>query len=139
MKKSFLLILVMLTAGFFFCQNSAAQDLVYRPKNPNFGGGDTFMYQQLLSQAESQNDFQEESDTRGEEDEVDQFTENLNRQLLNQISRELLQNTFGDDIIQEGTFVFGSLSLEIFPSSEGLVINILDTDTGSTSQIIIPN
>ena len=37
------------------------------------------------------------------------------------------------------TFNFGTLFVEIFPSGEGLVINILDTSTGDQSQVIIPN
>ena len=36
-----------------------AQDLVYKPKNPAFGG-DTFNYQWLLSSAESQNKLKDE-------------------------------------------------------------------------------
>jgi len=31
------------------------------------------------------------------------------------------------------------LSLDIYESSEGLVINILDTNTGEQTQVIIPN
>jgi len=36
-------------------------------------------------------------------------------------------------------FNFGTLIVEVFPSGEGLVIDILDTSTGDQSQIIIPN
>jgi curli production assembly/transport component CsgF len=35
--------------------------------------------------------------------------------------------------------MFGSLVLDISPSTNGLVINILDTQTGDQTQIIIPN
>ena len=38
----------------FFIGFSVAQNLVYKPKNPAFGG-DTFNYQWMLSSAESQN------------------------------------------------------------------------------------
>ncbi|MBX2846235.1 MAG: curli assembly protein CsgF [Saprospiraceae bacterium] len=122
----------------FFAHTAAGQALVYTPKNPNFGG-DTFNYQQLLNSANSQNDFQEASGFDDDQSDLDQFTEDLNRQLLNSISRQLFTDTFGQDGLQPGNFTFGSLSLEIFPSSEGLVINILDTQTGDQSQIIIPD
>ncbi len=115
-----------------------AQQLVYEPRNPAFGG-DTFNYNWLLSSAEAQNGFQEEDNGREELSEVEQFAENLNNQLLNQISRSLFADQFGTDGLQEGTFSFGSLFIEIFPSSEGLVVNILDTSTGDTTQIIVPN
>jgi curli production assembly/transport component CsgF len=45
-----------------FCMNMDAQALVYKPMNPNFGG-DTFGYQQLLSSADAQNDFKEDTQT----------------------------------------------------------------------------
>lgn len=116
----------------------SAQDLVYRPKNPAFGG-DTFNYQWLLTSAESQNDFADQEDANDGRSDLDRFTDGLNNQLLNQISRTLFNEQFGDEGLTEGTFSFGTLFIEIFPSSEGLVINILDTSTGDQSQVIIPN
>ena len=94
-----------------------AQDLVYRPKNPAFGG-DTFNYQWLLSSAESQNTFTDPN-ARNQDDQsdIERFTENLNSQLLNQISRTLFNEQFGTEGLTEGTFSFGSLFIEIFPSS----------------------
>ncbi len=117
---------------------SYGQDLVYRPINPAFGG-DTFNYQWLLNSAEAQNKFTEEDDPTDDRSDLERFTENLNNQLLNQISRTLFNEQFGDEGLTEGTFSFGTLFVEIFPSGEGLVINILDTSTGDQSQVIIPN
>ncbi len=118
--------------------NSNAQDLVYKPKNPAFGG-DTFNYQWLLSSAESQNDFKEDTKTGFEQKtELERFKENLNNQLLNKISNSLFENQFGDKGIAEGSYVFGSLAVDIYPSNLGLVVDILDTDTGEQTQIFIP-
>ncbi|WP_299187762.1 curli production assembly/transport component CsgF [uncultured Aquimarina sp.] len=120
-------------------QLSYGQDLVYRPKNPAFGG-DTFNYQWLLSSAEAQNTFTDENDPNADDrSELERFTESLNNQLLSQISRTLFNEQFGQEGLTEGTFSFGTLFIEIFPSGEGLVINILDTSTGDQSQVIIPN
>lgn len=114
------------------------QQLTYKPINPAFGG-DTFNYQWLLSSANAQNSFEDPQGLGREQgSELDRFAENLNRQLLNQISRNLFSAQFGEGI-QEGTFTFGSLSLEVFESGEGLVINILDTSTGEQTQVIVPN
>ena len=112
------------------------QQLVYKATNPNFGG-DAFNYQQLLSSADAQNSFTDpdEDDDRSE---IDQFTENLNRQILGQLSRSLFGQQLGEGLTA-GTYNFGSLLLEIYDSSEGLVINILDINTGEQTQIIIPN
>ncbi|RZT00078.1 curli production assembly/transport component CsgF [Aquimarina brevivitae] len=115
-----------------------AQELVYQPKNPAFGG-DTFNYQWLLSSAESQNEFTDQEDSNNGRSDLDRFSDGLNNQLLNQISRSLFNEQFGEEGLTEGTFSFGTLFIEIFPSSEGLIINILDTSTGDQSQVIIPN
>ena len=116
-----------------------AQEMVYKPINPAFGG-DTFNYQWLLSSANAQNTFEEESDfTFGDESDLDNFTESLNRQLLNKLTSDLFREQFGDGDLQPGTYMFGSLVLEISQTSNGLLINILDTETGDQTQIIIPN
>lgn len=130
------LLLMVLLLG--VSSNSNAQDLVYKPKNPAFGG-DTFNYQWLLSSADTQNDFKEDSRTGYEQQtELERFKANLNNQLLNKISNSLFENQFGDKGITEGSYVFGSLAVDIYPSNLGLVVDILDTDTGEQTQIIIP-
>ena len=130
------LLLMALFFGVFI--NSNAQELVYKPKNPAFGG-DTFNYQWLLSSADTQNDFKEDSKTGFEQKtELERFKENLNNQLLNKISNSLFENQFGEKGIAEGSYVFGSLAVDIYPSNLGLVVDILDTDTGEQTQIFIP-
>jgi len=132
MKKLVLVLLLGSTAQMF------CQQLVYKPKNPNFGG-DTFNYQWLLSSAESQNTFDDpDAAEQEEESDLTRFTENLNSQLLNLVSRSLFSDQFADGGLTPGTYTFGSLSIEIFPSTDGLVISILDIETGEQTQVIIP-
>ncbi|PHQ29589.1 curli production assembly/transport component CsgF [Leeuwenhoekiella nanhaiensis] len=119
---------------------SYGQQLTYQPKNPNFGG-ETFNYQWLLSSANAQNSFtdpRDDNDRFGRQSELEQFASNLNRQLLSQISRGLFASQIGEGL-EAGTYNFGSLALEVYESQEGLVINILDTNTGEQTQIIVPN
>jgi curli production assembly/transport component CsgF len=116
-----------------------SQQLVYKPINPAFGG-DTFNYQWLLSSAESQNKFTEDNGTSfGQQSELERFTETLNRQLLNTLSQDLFQQEFGDDSLTTGTYIFGSLVVDITPTINGLSISVLDTNTGDQTQITIPN
>jgi curli production assembly/transport component CsgF len=132
--KSYLVLISML--GFFF--NANAQALVYRPMNPNFGG-DTFGYQQLLSSADAQNDFKEDSTSKFKQPtQLERFKENLNNQLLNKISNSLFEDQFGGNGISEGTYNFGTLSVDVFPSNLGLVVDILDIETGEQTQVIVP-
>ncbi len=134
--KQLLLFLIIAFAGTV----SYSQQLTYEPKNPNFGG-ETFNYQWLLSSANAQNSFKDPNEREslyGSGSELEQFASNLNRQLLSQISRGLFSAQLGNGL-EAGTYNFGSLALEIYDSTEGLVINILDTNTGEQTQIIVPN
>lgn len=116
-----------------------SQNIVYKPINPFFGG-DTFNYQQLLASANAQNSFEEDSGYNFDQgSDLENFTETLNRQLLNSLSQDLFQQEYGDTSLTVGTYVFGSLVVEISPSNSGLSVNILDTTTGEQTQIIIPN
>ena len=133
MKTLFLIMTFIL--GF---QSVEAQDLVYKPKNPAFGG-DTFNYQWLASSAESQNKFTDKSVAQVQQTELERFTASLNSLLLSQISSSLFKQQFGNDGIKIGSYTFGSLSVEVYPSSGGLTVDILDTKTGAQTQVIIPN
>lgn len=136
MKKLNLIIVLILLS--FPCM-LFSQNLVYKPINPFFGG-DTFNYQQLLANANAQNDFEEDNAFDfSQPTDLENFTESLNRQLLNSLSQDLFRQQFGDQGLGVGTFVFGSLVVDISPTTGGLLINILDTKTGEQTQITIPN
>ena len=137
MKKLLLIISFFGVLGLSECYS---QQLVYRAVNPNFGG-DTFNYQFLLQGAQAQNSFTDpQADFLDERSELERFTENLNNQLLSQISRSLFNQQFGEDgQLTPGTFSFGSLVVEIFETTEGLVIDILDTGNGDQTQVILPS
>jgi len=116
---------------------SYSQQLVYTPKNPNFGG-DTFNYQWLLSSANSQNSFTADISFDNDQSELESFQESLNRQLLSELTRSVFDSELSEGL-EPGTFNVGSLLLEVYESGEGLVINILDTSSGEQTQIIVPN
>lgn len=135
--KKIILLVTFIGFGTLMC---FGQKFVYRPVNPNFGG-DTFNFQFLLQSAEAQNSFTgNQQNQQNQQSDLERFTQSLNNQLLNQISRGLFANQFGaNGQLQEGTFNFGSLVVEVFPSADGLVVDILDTNNGDQTQITIPN
>ncbi|WP_312077228.1 curli assembly protein CsgF [Chryseobacterium sp.] len=115
-----------------------AQQLVYKPINPAFGG-DTFNYQWLLSSATAQNQFDDASSSYSStSSSLGSFTDSLNRQLLSQLSTKLFGNQFGEGDLKPGTYIFGSMYLEVTQANGGLLIKILNTGTGEQSEIIIP-
>lgn len=122
----------------FVSHLTSAQALVYKPVNPAFGG-DTFNYQWLLSSAEAQNKKKDKIVEVAPQTDLERFKANLNSQLLSQISSSLYKKQFGSDGIKEGSYTFGGYSIDVFPSTDGLTLNILDTNTGEQTQVIIPN
>ena len=134
--KKLLLISCLLFVGF----SAQSQQLTYQPTNPAFGGN-YLNYSWMLASATAQNQLKAPGGGQAQqESELDRLGKDINRQILTQISRSLLQEQLdGFQFDQEGTFTYGSLSIEIYETLEGLVINILDTSTGEESQIVIPN
>lgn len=116
-----------------------AQDLVYSPINPSFIGGNSFNASWLLSQAQAQDKFGDARDAaRLTRDPLAEFKDNLSRQLLNQLSRQLVGTTFGTDGLEEGRYDLGDFSIEIFSGPDGLTIIIFDNLTGAETTIIVP-
>jgi curli production assembly/transport component CsgF len=133
-------ILLLLAVLFVWPAKVMAQDMVYKPKNPAFGG-DTFNYNWLLSSAQVQDLTEADpSTTSGSSgSSLDFFTESLNRQLLSQLSRELVVNQFGEDGLEEGLYTVGNFQIDIGTTLEGLSISIIDIVTGDQTQIVIPH
>ncbi|MEQ8323338.1 MAG: curli assembly protein CsgF [Vicingaceae bacterium] len=127
--------------GLFFPGIIAAQDFVYSPSNPMLGGDDTFMYQQLLSSANAQNTIEEDpnaNDPRLGRDPLTDFQESLNRQILSQLSRNLVSSQFGEDGITPGTYVLGDYQIDVTEGGSGIEVVILDEVTGNQTTVIIP-
>jgi len=135
MKKSIVFFLFFLVSSFWGIH---AQEFVYKPINPAFGG-EVFNYQWLLSSAEAQN-FYEEVEEDDELTELQEFNQNLNRQLLNRVNQALLNSQVNvEDGLQPGVYNFGSLNVQVYESTGGLVVDVLDINTGEQTQVIIPN
>ncbi len=98
-----------------------AQDFVYQPTNPAFGGNN-FNYGWMLSSAQAQNGFteaQEDFSSRFDSDPLEDFEQSLNRQILSQLSRQLTNNQFGEEGLQEGQYEIGNYQIERGPRRGG--------------------
>jgi len=135
MKKHLHLLLIGIFSLLAF-SNVQAQDFVYTPKNPAFGG-DTFNYNWLLSSAQSQN-LLEEEDAGNSQSALESFTESLERQILSNLSRQIAGSQFGETTLDDGTYQVGSFGLDVISTLDGLSITITDPTTGETTQIIVP-
>jgi curli production assembly/transport component CsgF len=117
-----------------------AQDFVYQPKNPAFGGN-PYNYSWLMSSAQAQNDIKEASSSAYSPystDPLKDFTESLNRQILSQLSRQIVARQFGENALSAGTYVLGDYQIEVGDQADGLNITILDNKTGSQTTVSVP-
>jgi len=130
-------------ASFILCLlgvlEARAQDFVFTPVNPAFGGN-PYNSTWLLSQATAQNDYKELSDPFGllDEDPLANFQNDLNQQVLGELSRQLYFNQFGEDGLVEGFYEFGSYEIDVSTTAEGMQIRIIDILTGSETTVVVP-
>lgn len=118
-----------------------AQDFVYEPKNPAFGGGNTFNYSWLLSSAQAQNTITDPAASSASvaQDPLASFTANLNQQVLAQLSSRLIASQFGQGAIKPGSYSVGNYQIQITPGAGGITVQVTDTSTGNQTTITIPN
>ncbi|GAB2534323.1 curli production assembly/transport component CsgF [Rufibacter soli] len=118
-----------------------AQDFVYEPKNPAFGGN-SFNYQWLQSSAQSQDKLKDPTATTpgsaANQDPLKQFQESLNRQILSQLSRQLVTSQFGDDGLAPGKYVIGNYQIDVSEGTGGISVVIVDQGTGNQTTVTIP-
>ena len=114
------------------------QDLVYRPVNPAFGGS-AVNYSWLLNSANSQNPYSGGQRFGVQSDPLKNFQQQLQRRVLNQISRQVIEQRFGDiDLTQEGTFDFDQFTVDVRPGPSGIAIRVFNKQTGESTTVEIP-
>ena len=131
MKTIISTLLILLFAG----STGFAQQLVYTPVNPNFGGN-PLNYSGLLASANAQNKFDDNKNSSNSSL-LDSFSETVKRQILSQLSRGLFDDNKNLENLEEGTFEIGDLIISIDETRTGTVIRIIDNKTGETTEIIL--
>lgn len=117
-----------------------AQEFVYQPINPAFGGSPGNS-QYLLNTANNQNPFEGGGGgfDRFRDDPLENFESRLQRQVLNQLSREVIQNRFGDiDLTQEGSFDFERFTVDVTPGPSGINIRVFNKQSGESTTVEVP-
>ncbi|HKB86534.1 MAG TPA: curli assembly protein CsgF, partial [Ignavibacteriaceae bacterium] len=105
----------------FSAADISAQQLIYTPVNPSFGGY-YFNGQTLLSEAQAQNGFTAGTSSAYNpysQDPLQNFKNSLNQQVLSQLSRQLLTNVFGEAGLTAGHYDLGDYSIDITPGGDG--------------------
>ena len=120
---------------------SAAQDLVFSFTNPSFLSGNSFNASWMLAEAQAQNSFTaSRSDyfDSYEDDPLKEFANSVNRQVLNQLSRQLYSSMFEENGLKEGTYEIGDYSISIIEEANGIVIEITEILNGNETRVVVP-
>ena len=117
-------------------QPAAAQDLVYTPINPSFGGN-PFNSAHLLGVAGAQNKTRDPSAVTSN-DQADVFARQLQSRLLSALSSQIVDAIFGEDPQERGTIKFGGQTISFVRSIDDVTLTITDDGTSEVTTIVIP-
>jgi curli production assembly/transport component CsgF len=116
---------------------ASAQELVYTPVNPSFGG-DSFNSAHLLGIANAQNDYKDPDSTTTGNSQVDQFLRQLQSRLLSSLAAQVNDAIFGENPQESGTITFGDQTITFVRLVDSVSLTIIDNTTGSITEISIP-
>ena len=115
-----------------------AQELVYEPVNPSFGGN-PFNSSHLLAVANAQDQTEPPSsaDPRSNP-QADLFVRQLQSRLLSGLAAEVTDAIFGENPQESGRVVFGDQTIEFVRGLDSITLTIFDAATGTTTEVVIP-
>lgn len=115
-----------------------AQEMVYEPVNPSFGGN-PFNSSHLLAIANAQDDTGPNGTSSSSNNaQADLFVRQLQSRLLSGLAAEVTDAIFGENPQESGRIVFGDQTIEFFRGLESITLTIFDAATGQTTEIVIP-
>ena len=126
-----------------FSSFASAQELIYTPINPSFGGN-PFYSSHLLATAEIDRPDDDSSSSsfgsdRTETTQTSFFVRQLENRILSRLSLDIVDAIFGDDSEPSGEFTFGDTVLTFETLLDGtIVVEIIDNLTGDTTTIEVP-
>lgn len=112
-----------------------SEELRYEPVNPAFGGN-PFNGPYLLSNATTQR--QQSAPKPERPSAVEEFSENIQRNLLSQISRNIADTILGEDAKESGHFVVGDSVIDFHRDGGKVVVDVQDQATGAQTTIELP-
>ena len=133
--------LVIILVGLFLMSNVLvlATPLIYTPVNPSFGGS-PFNASWLMSSAQSQNKLTEHKEPwkMPKSDPIEDFKKSLDRQILYNLSRKIVDGAFGEEGITEGTYDLDDYTINVNSNNGGIKVTLTDSATGNETVIEVP-
>jgi curli production assembly/transport component CsgF len=131
-----LISIVAITASVLTAGAASAQQLVYTPINPQFGGnpGNTTI---LETDATAQNQYSA-AHTKANQTQAQLFASQLQSILLSDLANQVSQAIFGANAQNSGKFSFGGETVSFQKDLSNTTIVITDV-TGAQTTIVLPN
>lgn len=117
-------------------ERASAQDMVYQPLDPSFGGN-PFNSAHLLGIANAQNTYKDPSAATSNS-QADVFARQLQSRLLSALSSQIVDAIFGENPQQSGTISFGGQTIKFDRGLEEVTLVISNDDTGEATTIVVP-
>lgn len=126
-----------LAAGMFiaFATAASAQQQVYTPINPSFGGN-PFNSSHLLGIANAQNNFKDPSAPSNSQTDI--FARQLQSRLLAALSNNIVNAIFGPNAQDNGTVDFGGQTISWTRELDQVIVTITDDTSGQSTTINVP-
>ena len=128
-------------------QSVAAQDLVYTPINPSFGGNPmNSSHLQGVAAAQRTATAQDYVDPASssssasipQRSQTDLFVNQLQNRLMSSLSSQVVEAIFGEDPQESGSVVFGNTTIDFARDTSAINLTIVDTLDGSVTEISVP-
>ncbi len=129
-----------------FTQNLRADQIVHKFKSPSFSGVNTSShyltienqtYNRKMTIKEELKALQEEIERDKENTTLARFLRNLESRIYAQLSRQLVDNLFGETPQTEGTIELEGNTIEYTSDGQFITLKITDAD-GNTTEITLP-
>jgi curli production assembly/transport component CsgF len=118
-----------------YCCSANAQQLVYTPVNPDFGGN-PFNSTQLEADATAQNQYKSSTAPKNLT-QAQLFAQQLQSELLAGLANQVAQAIFGPDAQPSGTFSFGGETVTFVRDLGEITVTITDS-TGAKTVLTLP-
>ena len=118
-------------------QAASAQQQVYAPINPSFGGN-PFNSSHLLGIANAQNKYKDPSTSSANNSQANIFASELQSRLLSALSSQITDAIFGQNAQQSGTVTFGDQTIAWNRGLDEVTLTITNNANGQVTTIQVP-
>ena len=107
----------------FFCQATAADELLYKFKSPSFSGINSSSHDQLARESDNTT--------------LARFIRNLESRIYAQLSRQMVEQLFGETPQKQGKLTLEGNTIEYVVEEDTITLTITD-ESGGTTNITVP-